>query len=370
VVFAYTVSSRLLRGREGMGAILTSQSGMHIERVTAGSQAELWQDFVQRHSECGNHHRWGWKQVIEESFRWPTFYLIAEQGKSAQGILPLVWQKSRMFGSFLTSLPFLNSGGVIAETSTAKTALIAEAIALAKKLRVKYLELRHRTDPQLDLPCKMHKVAMVLPIEPHPEKMWAKLPHKVRTDIRKGTKLGLEAEFGREELLDDFYEVFARNMRDLGTPVYSRQFFAMILQIFQSDTHICIVRHQRKPVAASFLMGYRGVLEAAWSSSLYSHISMKPNMFLYWEILCFAREQGHQTFDFGRSSIGSGTYRFKKQWGSHEIPLHWIYWVPDGAELPEVNKENPRYQLAIRVWQKLPVSVTKLIGPSIVKCLP
>jgi len=275
-----------------------------------------------------------------------------------------------MFGSFLTSMPFLNCGGVVAEGKEAKEALVAEAVILAKQLRVKHLELRHRMDPALSLPAKTHKVAMVLPIEADAEKMWLALPHKVRTDIRKGINSGLAADFGGQELLDDFYGVFARNMRDLGTPVYSRNFFSAILSTFRGDNYICIVRHQNKPVAASFLLGYRHTLEAGWSSSLRNYISLKPNMFLYWKILCFGAERGYQSFDFGRSSIGSGTHRFKKHWGSQEVPLYWLYWVPDAADLPEVNKENPRYRMAISFWQRLPISVTNLIGPPIVKCLP
>jgi len=353
-----------------MQIIQSKEPGLQIELITAGVQSQLWQDFVEKHAACSNYHRWDWKHVIEESFHWPTFYLMASAGNRVEGILPLVWQKSRMFVSFLTSLPFLNGGGVVADTPAAKNALVAEAIALAQRLRVKYLELRHRSNPQLDLPTKAHKVAMILPVQPDTEKMWATLPHKVRTDVRKGMQSGLTSEFGGEQLLDEFYEVFARNMRDLGTPVYSRGFFHTMLKVFPEDNFICVVRHQDKPVAASFLLGYRQTVEAGWSSSRYDYLAMRPNMFLYWKILCFAAEHGYREFDFGRSSIGSGTHRFKKQWGSNELPLFWVYWVPNGSELPEVNKENPRYELAIKCWRKLPVSLTKLVGPSIVKCLP
>jgi serine/alanine adding enzyme len=343
---------------------------MDVCNATEHSHAQAWQEFVEQHEECSNYHRWGWKQVIENSFSWPTFYLLAEAAGRVQGILPLVWQKSRLFGSFLTSLPYLNCGGVVAESQDAKEALVAEAIAMAKTKGAQYLELRQRFNPGLNLPTKTHKVAMVLPVEPTSEAMWAALPHKVRTDIRKSMKTGLDAEFGGPEFLGIFYEVFAKNMRDLGTPVYGRKFFLEIFKAFPKESHICVVRHQGKPIAVSFLSEYGGTIEALWSSSLYEFSHLKPNMFLYWSILCFAGQKGLRVFDFGRSSIGSGTHRFKKQWGSREVLLHWVYWVPDGAALPELNTENPRYRLAIRLWQKLPVSVTKLIGPPIVKRLP
>jgi serine/alanine adding enzyme len=344
--------------------------GMNLLVADGEIDAQMWDRFVEEHSASTHYHRWGWKQVVEESFGWPAFFLIAKEEDTVQGIFPIVWQKSHMFGSFLTSLPFVNGGGVLAKTPAARDALLAEGIALARRLGVSYLELRHRADPQLDLPTKMHKVAMVLPVDRDSEKMWSSLPHKVRTDIRRGIKSDLVEEFGSLELLDDFYTVFARNMRDLGTPVYGRTFFSRILKVFPQDTHICVVRHHRTAVAVSFLMGHRGTIEAGWSASLYQYSSMKPSMFLYWKILCFAGSHGFETFDFGRSSIGSGTYRFKKQWGASEIPLFWSYWIPEGTSLPELNKENSRYRLAIKLWQKLPVQLTKLVGPPIVKRLP
>lgn len=352
------------------GIVTDVASAMNIRELKDDSGAQAWERFVETHEECGNYHRWGWKQVIERSFRWPTFYLMAENDGRVCGILPLVWQKSRLFGSFFTSLPFVNSGGVVAETHEAKEALVAQAVNIAKRNGAKYLELRQRTDPGLSLPTKTHKVAMVLPLQANSEAMMAALPHKVRTDLRKSIKTGLEAQFGGAEFLDIFYDVFAKNMRELGTPVYARKLFAEIFEAFPNDTYICVVRYQGKPVAVSFLSEYKGAIEALWSSSLYNFSHLKPNMFLYWSILCFAGAKGFRIFDFGRSSVGSGTHRFKKQWGTTEIPLHWAYWVPEGSPLPELNNENPRYQMAIRIWQKLPLPITKLMGPPIVRCLP
>jgi len=332
--------------------------------------ARLWDRFVDRRTESTHCHRWGWKEVIQSSFDWPTFYLLAEEKGEICGLLPLIRQKSLLFGSFLTSVPYLNAGGILAENEAAKEALVAEAIAQARKMKVRYLELRHRSNPELDLPSRSHKVAMVLPLLGGQDAQWAALPHKVRTDIRKGEKSELQAEFGGRELLDEFYEIFARNMRDLGTPVYGRRFFSEILRVFAADAHICRVRHRNTTVAASFLIGHKGTLEAVWSSSRYDYLAMRPNMFLYWSILGFAMEKGFRFFDFGRSTIGSGTHRFKKQWGAQDVPLYWTYWLPGDSRFPKLNPDNQRYRLAIRLWQHLPVRVTKLLGPALAKRLP
>jgi FemAB-related protein (PEP-CTERM system-associated) len=333
-------------------------------------EAGLWQEFVDSHAESGSYHCWGWKQVIQNSFGWPTYYLMLSEGEKIEGVLPLVWQKSWLFGNFLTSVPYLNGGGVLARSRAGEEALVEEAIALARRLGTNHLELRHRRDHALGLPEKTNKVAVVRPIDPDPDKMWQSLDHKVRTDIRKSKKSNLTVQFGGTDLLNEFYPILAVNMRDLGTPVYSCIFFREILRAFPETARICIVRHEGKPIAASFLTAYRHLLEAVWSCSLAEYRSMKPNMFLYWEILCFASKTRYGIFDFGRSSIGSGTHRFKLQWGSQEVPLHWHYWVRNGNDLPELNPQNPRYRAAIWLWQRLPLPMTKLIGPRLARCLP
>lgn len=343
---------------------------MRIFLARSKDDEERWQQFAAGHAGCSHYHRWGWKQVIETSFAWPTFYFMAEEGDRVTGVLPLVLQESRVFGRFLTSLPFLNGGGPAAISRTTEESLVAEAINLARQLQVDHLELRYRTEPQLNLPTKTNKVAVVRPIEADEEEMLRKLPHKVRTDVRKSTKSDLVAEFQGETALDDFYRIFAINMRELGTPVYGRRFFQEVLKVFPSETFICLVRHQGKPIAASFLMGFRETIEAGWSSSLYEYLPLKPNVFLYWKIFSLAGARGYRTFDFGRSSVGSGTHHFKMQWGSREIPLYWAYWLPEGVSLPELNPQNPKYRLAIWLWRHLPLSVTTRLGPRIVRCLP
>lgn len=346
------------------------QAEMKITLCENAADAQRWQDFVETHPECTNYHRWNWKQVIEDSFGWPTYYLMAEEGAEVHGILPLVWQKSWLFGSFVSSLPFLNGGGIVANGKDAEENLLGEAIRLARQVKADYLELRQRGDHQLNLLPKTNKVTVVLPVQSDSERMWKAMETKIRTKVRKSMSFGLTAEFGGRELLDDFYRVFCENMRDLGTPVYSPDFFSEILRVFPEDSHLCVVRHQGTAVAASFLSGFRDTVEAVWSSSIRRYLSMKPNMFLYWNLFCFAGQRGYRIFDFGRSTVGSGTHDFKLQWGSQTVPLHWVYWLPHGDHLPELNPENPKYRAAIWVWQRLPLGLTRKLGPKIVRCLP
>jgi FemAB-related protein (PEP-CTERM system-associated) len=343
---------------------------MKISLCANLADQQRWQQYVDSHPSSTNYHRWHWKQVIEHSFGWLCYYWIAEENGQTQGVLPVVWQKSRLFGSFMTSLPFLNAGGILASNRVAEQALLETAVAQAKQNGVKYLELRHREEHNLNLLTKKSKVTLVLPIGTDQDKMWKDLGTKMRTKVRKSLSFGMAAEFGGVELLDDFYSVFSQNMRDLGTPVYGRKFFRAIFAAFPQDTHICVVRHNKVPVAVSFLAGYRDRIEAIWSSSLKRYLSLKPNLTLYWNLLCFAGARGYSLFDFGRSTVDSGTHEFKLQWGAQTLQLYWDYWLPNGNQLPELNPKNPKYQAAIWLWQKIPVPLTRILGPRIVRCLP
>jgi len=334
------------------------------------SDSGRWQQFIESHPACANYHRWPWRQVIERAFGWPSFYFLAEDGGEVRGILPLVWLKSRLFGNLLCSVPFFSYAGIAAETEEAREQLLAATIDLARQLNIGYIELRQQQRTSTDLRSKTNKNTLISDLSADPEDMLGRLTTKMRTNVRRALKTGLHAEFGGAEFLDDFYEVFALKMRELGTPVYGKAFFAEILRAFPRESYICRILHEENIVAAAFLTGYREAVEANWSASSPQFLNLRPNMFMFWSLLCFAGQKGYRVFDFGRSTVGSGTYEFKLQWNTRPQPLFWEYWTPSGDAALELNPENPRYKLAIRAWRAMPLSLTKLLGPRIARCLP
>ncbi len=332
---------------------------------------ELWDSYVQDHLSSSNYHRYGWRDVIENSFNHQCFYLAAKNNAGyIEGVLPLVLMQSRIFGRFLISLPFFNYGGVLCDRQEIGDALLAEAVNLQKQLGAEYTELRHTEHWAGDLPTKQYKVAMILDLAKDKDTQWQGFNAKVRNQVRKAEKSGLVVRVGAQELLADFYTVFVRNMRDLGTPVYAQKFFSEILQVFPDHTRIISLYLKGKPVAAGLISWFRDTLEIPWASSIRTYNPLSPNNLLYWTALQFALSRGFKRFDFGRSTPGEGTYKFKKQWGAMPIQLNWQYLLPDGASLPELNTKNPKYELAIKLWRKLPLPVTRILGPQIVKNIP
>jgi FemAB-related protein (PEP-CTERM system-associated) len=326
--------------------------------------------YVEAHPRGTGYHLRAWTDIIGRAFGHRTTYLTARTAAGTAGVLPLVFFRSRLFGSFAVSLPFVNYGGVLADSDEIANALLERALEETRAAGGSHLELRHTFQTYPLLTPRRHKVAMVLGLADSSEQEWARLDRKVRNQVRKGEKSELSVEVGGGHLLDAFYEVFAHNMRDLGTPVYSRSFFREVLSGLPQSSRAFVVRHQGQPVAASIVCWHGHAMEVPWASALRSANPLCANVYLYWHMLKFAVEQRFKTFDFGRSTPNEGTFHFKKQWGAEPRELVWEYWTRPGEALPNLNPKNPKFDMAIRMWQRLPVPVASALGPHIVRNIP
>ncbi|MCC7407425.1 MAG: FemAB family PEP-CTERM system-associated protein [Phycisphaeraceae bacterium] len=323
-----------------------------------------------------------WLDVLSESMGHEPHVLIARQGEGplpgVVGYLPLALVSSRLFGRFLVSLPYVNRAGVAAAKPAATAALVERAVTLADRLDVDYLELR-QSDEGFEHPAinarRDEKVRMVLDLPASDEALDKALGSKLRSQVRKGEKAGLSIRWGDSaELLDGFYRVFSHNMRDLGTPVYPRKLFEAILTHFRGEAELAIVEHEGQAVAGAMLMHYpvmgEGALTAVPSaSSLRSSNAMAANMWMYRQLLRRAIERGSGAFDFGRSSVDSGTYQFKKQWGAEARPTTWLYHVRRGAPTRmTIGGAGNAWKIA--AWQRLPLWLSRWAGPWIVRGIP
>ena len=338
--------------------------------ITTSAPPELWDDFVRGNAGASRYHLWGWRRVFENTFGHETIYLAAQQAGVIAGVLPLVIFRSRLFGRFAVSLPFVDAGGVYAGDEHVAKLLVDRATTIAGEKRLSHVELRHVSRQRPDLPVREHKVGMSLPLVSDPAQAWALLDRKVRNQVRKAEKSGLVERRGGPELLDAFYEVFARNMRDLGTPVYPRAFFQHVVTTFADSATVFVVQHGDRVVAAAIGLVYGQTMVVPWASSLREYRAQCPNNLLYWRMIEHAIASGLSTFDFGRSTPGEGTFQFKEQWGARRSPLYWEYVLRPGAQLPDLTTKNPRFQAAIAAWKRLPVPVTRWLGPHIVRSIP
>jgi FemAB-related protein (PEP-CTERM system-associated) len=372
-----------------------------------------WDSYVINHPNSTLYHLFGWKNIIEKTYRHTTYYLMATRepegsqltahssqlsamsyelnGGSIAGILPLVHLKHFLFGNSLISIPFFDLGGILADDEDTEKALLSEAIKLVQKLTANTIELRHveplswlahssqltangkKNNPMnydlsaISCVTKSHKVRMLLNLPESSEELMKSFKAKLRSQIKKPLKEDLNAKIGGLELLADFYKVFSVNMKDLGSPVHSRNLMQNVLEEFPEESRIVIVYKDNKPLACSLVVGFKNTLENPWASALRQYSRLGPNMLLYWTMLEYACDNDFRYFDFGRSSPDEGTYKFKEQWGAKPTQLHWHYISLNGNPIDEQTSEKSKFDKAIRYWQKLPVPVTKVMGPMIRK---
>jgi FemAB-related protein (PEP-CTERM system-associated) len=330
-----------------------------------------WNSFVETAERATGYHRFRWRSIIGESFGHDCYYFAAvDEAGVWRGVLPLIHMHSRLFGNFLVSVPFVNYGGLVCSDFQAARLLLDHAEHLRKSVQATHVELRHLGNPIEGLSSKEHKVTMILDLAANEETQWKGFNAKLRNQVRKAQKSGLKFVIGQTELLDGFYDVFAHNMRDLGTPVYAKNFFRNVLTSFPDCTRVLAVYYENKMIAAGIAIWFRDVFEIPWASSLSEYKALCPNNMLYWEAIKFAINSGFKKFDFGRSTPNEGTFNFKKQWGALPVQLYWQYLLGSRQTLPHLSPSNPKYRAAIRVWQNLPVPLTKFLGPLIVQNIP
>ncbi|OUR99278.1 hypothetical protein A9Q81_11290 [Gammaproteobacteria bacterium 42_54_T18] len=341
----------------------------YLTKEVTNSDLTAWNEYVKKHKASCAYHLLDFKPIVEQSFGHKALYLAAyDHQQHIVGILPLVHTKSRIFGSYMTSIPYFNYGGPLTDNPSVESQLIQHADRLSKTLGASHIEIRE-TNPRQNTPSKTDKMSMFLALPDSSDTLWSDIGTKARAQIKKGLKNNLVFKTGKHELLKDFYRVFSINMRDLGTPVYSISFFEHILSS-KLDTTLAVQYHEGAPVSCAFLIGYKGCLEIPWASTLRSANKLDSNMVLYWNILKFACNNKYLHFDFGRSSKDAPTFKFKKQWGARPSQLHWHYLLPEGEALPNLNPNNPKLKLIIWCWTKLPLFIANALGPFLARSLP
>jgi serine/alanine adding enzyme len=332
-----------------------------------------WDAYVTGHADASAWQLAAAVGIGAASFGLRSYFLGArDAGGRLRGVLPLVEQRLVPWTRCLVSLPFCTYGGVLADDEAALAALLQGAEDLAARRGAERILLRHsRAVPAISWAQSLDKVSMVLPLPDSVAELQKMLGSKLRSQVRRADRENPEVRIGGAELLADFYPVFCSVMRDLGTPVYPLRFFAAVCAALQSRASVVVIYLAGKPVSGAILVQWRDGMEVPWAATLGRVKSLSVNMRLYWELLQLALTRGCRSFDFGRSSVDAGTYRFKSQWGAQPVQLHWHCWSRAGADAVAGPQDGQsRLALAVRLWSRMPLPVANWLGPIISPNLP
>lgn len=334
------------------------------------SQVTDWSAFVTNNNASLPSHNPAWIDVIEATFGHSSFILCAHSpsGELLGGI-PFTVFSSMLFGKFGVSMPYLNYGGALSQYQDICISLMEALNDVREQLDLKHIEVRS-VYGRLARDPSTKKASMLLNLPPNDSELDELLGSKVRAQYKKAEEHSPKTKIGKVNLLNDFYKVFSQNMRDLGTPVYSKQWFKNLLLNPNLDTDIIVIYLNQKPVSCGFLVTHGNLMEIPWASTLKSANKYNTNMWMYRKILSFAIQKGCTIFDFGRSTIDAGTFKFKKQWGAKPVQNYWYTIAAPNTPKPEMNPDNPKLKVFIQLWKRLPLWIANLIGPPIIKHIP
>jgi len=325
-----------------------------------------WDAFVCACPDGTFFHLSAWAGVIEAEMGCSNHYLYAERGGIVVGVLPLSRVRNVIAGDVLISTPFLVYGGPIGDEA-ATQALVAAARNLATTLAVDYLELRNRRPLEGDWESKSLYVTFRKRIESDVDANLQAIPRKQRAMVRKGMKAGTHVGWDLD--LDAFYSVFAESYRNLGTPVFGKSLFARIVAAFRDHVWMTTIAKDGRPLSSVVSFIFRDEVLPYYGGSIAAAREYAANDYMYWAVMERAAASGLKTFDYGRSKVETGSYHFKKHWGFEPEPLAYQYYLVQSKELPNLSPTNPKFQLPIELWKRLPVGVTRLVGPPIARRL-
>jgi len=345
----------------------TSQTSELSVHQLQTKDTEKWDEFVLSCPEATFFHRAGWQKVINQALGHKTYFLYAELNGRIQGILPLAEINSYLFGHSLSSLPFCVYGGIAAISEQARTALDQAAQALASQLKTDYLEYRNLLVLHPDWPTKDLYVTFRKEIHPEIEKNMQAIPRKQRAMVRKGIKSGLQSAIDQDT--DRFFAAYSASVHRLGTPVFSKKYFCLLKKTFTDDCELLTITKDGRTISSVMSFYFRDEVLPYYGGGTGEARNLAGNDFMYWELMRRACERGYKIFDFGRSKRNTGSFDFKKNWGFEPQQLHYEYQLNQAKKIPDHNPLNPKYQIFIKAWQKMPLAVANLIGPHIVKNL-
>jgi FemAB-related protein (PEP-CTERM system-associated) len=329
-----------------------------------------WDDYVRGHSGATFFHLTAWKHVVEKVFGCKARYLFIEQDGAIRGVLPLFEVSSPVQGRALISVPYGVYGGPCADSEQLASELRAAACRMAKQDGVDYLELRERepsSDPGFHAKKLYYSFDSELPKSS--EELLKEFPRDTRYMIRKAQKNGLRAVVD-SQYLDLFYDIFSESYHHLGTPVFPKRLFKAILEEFGGECELTTIWHNTKAVAAVMSFRFRDWIVPYFGGSYLESRRLAANNFMYWEVMKRGLETGARFFDFGRSKMGTGAYAFKTQWNMRVRELPYQYFLVRRKTMPNFSPVNPKFNLSISLWKAMPLSLTRVLGPTVIRWFP
>ncbi len=333
---------------------------IRIAAMQAG-EAAARDKYVFAHPEGSVFHLSGWMTALQRGFGFTPHCLVAHEQDRLVGVLPLALVRRPPFASAIISVPGGVYGGVLADDAAISRRLEDAAAELARGTGVAWLELRNRDEGREDWPVSRDYCRFGFALQADTAAVLAGIPRKRRAEIRKGAGNDLVVE--QDSTVDRFYRLYARGVRDLGSPVFPRAWFQALLAQFPGAVEVTIVLHRNEPVLGLMSFRFRDQVLPYYVGALPQARALRAFDHVYWDLACRAAADGCRWFDFGRSILGSGACESKQTWGLVPQPLAYRYCLVRAREVPHLNPDNPLLRPAVAAWRRLPLPLANRLGP-------
>ena len=346
---------------------------MEIVKLTSENYP-LWNEYVTASPNGLPQHLAEWREIIAETYGCQTCYLMAMEGKRPFGIIPLFFIRSRLLGNRAVTMP----GGLCADDGQTAAALIQEAMAMADQAGMKQLTLQDGRLPYATIAQTSDQhVHWIIELTDGVDAAWSSLGRETRRQVRLASKNGLTVKIDTHpDRLNDFYDVFSRFTRQVGTPVFGRDFLQRITAVFPHNYTIAVVYKEEQPIGGYFQLLHGNTVYGTWGATLQPYLAERAVYLAYWEILNRAVADGYQYWDMGRSPKGSGASTFKAKWRGISHPVYQQIVAANGrlqngnvAATSNIHSDAKLQQFS-RIWRKLPLSLTRKMGPVLRKHIP
>ncbi|MBA3975882.1 MAG: peptidoglycan bridge formation protein FemAB [Candidatus Solibacter sp.] len=342
--------------------------GITVGRFRAGQDEAAWDGYVGGHRLGTPLHLSAWGRVCGRVFGYRNLSLMAWREGKVEGVLPLYLVSNVVTGKILLSSPFAVYGGILGEGEEAAWALRSGAEEMGREHGVQYVELRNWDESQCGGWERVTRyVTFLKQMEEDGQAILEALPRETRRMTRRAVEKGYEIRFTRETAA--FEELYAANLRKLGTPAFPSKHFRALMEEYP-EADVMELRLEGRMAAAVVSLYHGETVLPYYGASDPEFNRANPNNMMYFGLMREARGRGLKRFDFGRSKKESGAYLFKSHWGMEERELPYEILLVKRKTMPNYSPANPKFGLAIRMWQRAPLKLTRMIGPRLIRLFP
>lgn len=335
------------------------------------SEHSEWDAFVTSSPDGTFCHLSGWKTAIEQGAGQKCPYLIARRGGVVVGVLPLTIKRHFLFGKALISNMFCVYGGALGVDADVVSSLYDRAWEFAQREGLPAFEVRGNAASEAEEAnwiTSNESATFIRTLADNDDDQLLAIPRKQRAVIRKSLKNAMTTQW--EGDLEVFYDLYAQSVLSLGTPVFPTKLFQVLKSEFADAVQVQLtLSAEGKPVASLMSFYFNGTVMPYYAGGTSEVRRFGAHDFMYFNLMLHARERGCTHFDFGRSKIDSGPYKFKKNWGFEPSPLSYCTRLMPGAKQPNVSQQSGPYATMSNVWKKLPLGLSKTLGPSLARHL-